>query len=166
METKRARLNFIKKEDFSEILEMFQEPDTFKYIKPLDYKTREEYIDILTGRIIQTFEKEGYHWTARLKETNEFIGAMNLNPFQPSGKIQLGFQIKRKFWNQGFTSELAKKILEFGIEEVGLTEIYGYFEKENIASGKILKKLGFTFVEQKSFDKNDSALEVYKYSKT
>ena len=135
METQRAIMTFLKQEDFHEVLDMFHEPDTFKYITPLDKRTDQEYIEILKSRILQTSLREGFHWTARLKDTNEFIGAINLNPFPKSGKMQLGFQIRRKFWNQGYTSELAAKALKFGVEEANLKEVYGYFEKENVASG-------------------------------
>ena len=156
-------MTFLKQEDFNEVLEMFREPDTFKYITPLDKRTDQEYIEILKSRILQTSLQEGFHWTARLKTTGEFIGAINLNPFPKSGKMQLGFQIRRKFWNQGYTSELAAKALEYGLEVAKLEEIYGYFEKANIASGKILKNLGFQFVERKRFSEGDQVLEVYKY---
>ena len=39
METKRTKLFLLKKEDYQEVLEMFRENDTFKYIEPLQNKS-------------------------------------------------------------------------------------------------------------------------------
>ena len=117
----------------------------------------------MDSRIAQIDEKIGYTWVVRLKENNEFIGTFNLNPFRDTCKIQIGFQMKKRFWNQGYASAGAKRVLEYGIHERGLKTIYGFFEKENVASGKILKKLGFHFEESKRFENEKTTIEVYRF---
>ena len=152
----------LTKDDFPDMLAMFNEPETAVYIKHLENLSRIEYEFILNNRLVQLENKAGYHWTARLKSSNEFIGALNLSPIPTTEMMQIGFQLQTKYWNQGFAFELAKKVLEFGIHEIGLKTIYGVFEKENIASRKVLEKLGFAVDEDKIH--LEGQVEIYKYN--
>ena len=160
METLRTKLTLLKIEDFPEVLTMFHEPDTTNYIKHLQNLSTQEYETILGNRLAQIENKIGCHWTARLRTTNEFIGALNLSPIPNTEMIQIGFQLRTKYWNQGFASELAKKLIGFGIREMKLKTIYGVFEKENVASRKVLEKLGFGVTSNRIH--LDETIEVYQ----
>ncbi len=160
MKTKRAELKFIAKTDFAEVLNMFHEPDTFKYIAPLMGKTEEEYEDILKSKITENEAETGFYWIARLTDTGEFVGAMNLNPRRDTGRIQLGFQIRRKFWGQGFATELSKAVLDFAQHDRGMEMVFAVFVDSHIASRKVLTKLGFEPFEQRVT--GEEWLEVYK----
>jgi len=163
METERTKLSTITRQDFDEILEMYAEPDTFKYIEPAQNKTREEYIDFLLSRIEQVDMGVGYHWVVREKGNSNFIGLMNLNMIRESDKIQVGFQLKRAYWGQGYATEITRAVMDFGIKEAGLRVIYGVFDKRNIASRKIFVKLGFEYDETKTIGNEESPVEIWKY---
>ena len=164
MKTPRASLELIKTSDFHDVLAMFKVPGIFKYIGPLDGQTDAFYIEMLTERIRQHQVRYGYYWVARTLEAQELIGCMNLNPFRGSGKMQLGFQIHPKWQGQGFATELSRPIIEFAKSELQLPELHAYWEKENAASGKVLEKLGFKYLESKRFsdDTEDVVLEVVR----
>lgn len=163
MLTERTILSTLISNDFDEALEMYSEPDTFKYIAPAQNRNREEHLQFLQSRIVQITEKQGYHWAARLKESNEFIGLMNLNLIMGTNMMQVGFQLKRKFWNQGFATELTKRVLTFAAYETDLKIIYGVFDKRNVASAKIFVKLGFKFEESRMFEGEEFPIEIWKY---
>ena len=162
METVRTSLMPLTKNDFPDMLAMLGEPETAFYIKHLQNLSRTEYKSILDNRLAQLDKRAGYHWTARLKSSNTFIGALNLSPIPNTTMMQIGFQFRTKYWNHGFASELAKKVLEFGIHQIGLQTIYGVFETENIASRKVLEKLGFAVDENKIH--LEGPIEIYKYN--
>ena len=125
------------------MIAMLLDPDTSQYIKHLNLKTRAVYETILDSRLTQIRTNTGFHWLGRLKTTNELVGAVNLSLISGTQKMQLGFQLQKKFWGKGFATELAQSVLQVGIEEKGLTTIYGVFEKDNIASKNVLEKMGF-----------------------
>ncbi len=162
LETIRTSLALLTKEDFPDMLTMFGEPEATFYIKHLQNLSRTEYEFILNKRLIQLENKVGYHWVVRLKSSNAFIGALNLSPIPDTVMMQIGFQFRPLFWNQGFAFETAGKVLEYGIREVGLQTIYGVFEKDNIASRKVLQKLGFIADENKIH--LEGSVEIYKYN--
>ena len=127
--------------------EMAREQDTFKYLKKLRIMTTAEYDKFLLTKLEQIQNRTGYHWAAWLKTDHSFVGALNLNPVTGADKLQIGCQLKRAYWQQGFASELMKSVIDFAIYELKLPEVYGLFEKENVASRKLLEKLGFVPLE-------------------
>ncbi len=160
MQTTRTTLQLLRESDFPEILAMFHEPETFKYIGPLAHQSDDFYRDFLRTRMHWATRQQGYYWVARLQESGELLGCLNLTPFRDSERIQLGFQIRRKFWGQGFASEIAPKAVAYGFEEWGLEAIYGYYETEHLASGRILEKLGFEPLERIELADEGVAIEV------
>lgn len=161
----RATLSLLGRSDFPDVLDMYSEPDTFKYIKGLQNKSEQEYLEFLERKLQEIETGAGYYWMARLSGSAGFVGAINLTPIvgQPD-RIQIGWQLKGQFRGQGYASELAEPVFRFGIDKLGLRTIYGVFEPENLASKRILEKLGFTFDEQQS--KEGNRIEIYKYSVT
>ncbi len=161
VETQRATLKLLTLEDFSDMIEMLLDPDTTLYINHLHRKSKEEYEAVLHDRIAQIKSNIGFHWVGRLNTTNELVGAVNLSRIPNTQIVQLGFHLKKKFWNKGFATELAQKILEVETKGRGLTTIYGVFEKGNVASKKVLEKLGFEADSKKILDEEN--VRTYRY---
>src|ERR1700690_19646 len=131
IETERTIFSVLEEKDLPDMTLMAGEPDTFRFIKKLRVMTGEEYQRFLRLKLEQIRLKTGYHWAVRLKEDGSFVGAVNLNPIGGTPRLQIGCQLKRQYWGQGFASELTKRVLEFAIGEAGVKEVYGVFEKEN-----------------------------------
>lgn len=161
MQTTRTILTLLEDKDLPAMREMARETDTFRYIRKLQVMTPEEYDRFLLIKLEQIRLKSGYHWAVRLKTNGDFIGAVNLNPIGTSERLQIGCQLKRDCWGQGIASELTKRVLEFAVDEAGLTEVYGVFEKDNIVSRRLLDKLGFVLAETKK--EQDIEVEIHRY---
>jgi ribosomal-protein-alanine N-acetyltransferase len=162
MQTERTLWALLEEKDLPDMMEMAREPDTFQYLKKFRDMTKEEYGRFLYTKLDQIRQKKGYHWAVRLKSTGAFVGAVNLNPVGDSSRRQIGCQLRREFWQQGFASELTKRVLTFAIEEAGLTEVYGVFEKDNFISRRLLEKLGFVWQETNTSEGIE--IEIHKYS--
>lgn len=145
--TERATLSFIEKEDFNDILNLYHEEDTFKYIPHLEGWTEEKYLELLEKKIIENTNDIGYYWIARSRKDRSLIGAMNVNKMRGFDKMQIGFQISRKYWNQGYGSELCEAVMNHMIVEKSYTELYAIYDIANTGSGKILEKCGFVLDE-------------------
>jgi len=83
-------------------------------------------------------------WAMIRKEDNQFIGfcGFKLNEEQ---MIDLGFRIKIEYWNQGYATEAASACLEYGFSHLDFHEVIGRAARANIASLKVLQKLGMTY---------------------
>ena len=64
---------------------------------------------------------------------------------------EIGYVIAKDYWGQGLASEVAKSVIAYGFDTLGL-EAYGICHfKENVQSRRVIEKCGFTFVKQDVF---------------
>lgn len=79
-----------------------------------------------------------------LKETDQLIGAIGLVINKRFNRAELGYWIARNYWNKGYTTEAAKRVLEYGFAERGVHKIHASHLKRNPSSGRIMEKIGMT----------------------
>ena len=145
--TERTTIIPLIESDIPEILEMYLEPDSFKFISPHKDKSKEYYQSFLQGKLAANKKALGF-WSVRLNATNEFVGTVNLNQFQDSEITHIGCHLKSAAWNEGFATELMKELIKYGFEVRNLKAIHGIVEEYNIISAKLMKRLGFDFIEE------------------
>ena len=161
METERTIWTLLEEKDFPAMTEMSREKDTFKYIRRLEVMTAEEYQQYLLLKLEQIRLGKGYHWAVWLKTDGAFVGAVNLNPIGNSERLQIGCQLKRDYWGQGYASELTLRVRDFAMAEAGLDMVYAVFQKDNVVSRRLLEKLGFVWLESKT--EQDTEIEIHRY---
>ena len=109
-----------------------------------------------------------YQWCIVLKETNEPIGSISLfNCKDDIKQIEFGYCISRKHWNNGYTSEALKAVIDLAFK-IGYERIVGCHHKDNIASGKVMIKNGLTFFTEtdgKTNKNEDCKILVYELKK-
>lgn len=57
-------------------------------------------------------------------------------------KADLGFEIAPAYWGRGYATEAARAMLAFGFERLRLHRIWASCLAENVASARVLEKLG------------------------
>jgi ribosomal-protein-alanine N-acetyltransferase len=65
----------------------------------------------------------------------------------------LGYRLIRKYWGDGFATESALASLTYGFETLKLNEIFAAAHIENIASNRILNKIGLKQEGTFTYDK-------------
>ncbi|HWT27326.1 MAG TPA: GNAT family N-acetyltransferase, partial [Mobilitalea sp.] len=88
-----------------------------------------------------------YRWAFVIKGTEELIGTGILYFEEEYDKYEIAYNLSKKAWGFGYTTEAMREIIRFAKEELKITEIMGRHAKDNQASGKVLEKLGFTYVK-------------------
>jgi RimJ/RimL family protein N-acetyltransferase len=150
METLRTFLYPLDPQYFDEILEMYKDKDTFKYIGPLEGLSQSEYLRRLTEKHREHVENRGYHFIGRDKQSAKLIGILNLNPMSGSDRLFMGYQVRQHLWGQGYGKELAQWMVDFAFDTLKLTEIFALIESEHSVSRNILLGLGFSFFDKKT----------------
>jgi RimJ/RimL family protein N-acetyltransferase len=72
----------------------------------------------------------------------ELRGAVGLELKPPHGHAELGYWIAIPYWGKGFATEAAKALVAFGFNMLGLHRIYAHHFDGNVASGRVLEKIG------------------------
>lgn len=123
---------------------------------------------------ISSFETEwqekGYGlFAVELKQSGAFIGFAGLSEpiFLPEvlPSVEIGWRLSKKNWGKGYASEAAIASLSFGVDTLGLTELVSICQIGNIASVRIMKKLGLRFSHRIMHPILKRDLEVYRLPK-
>lgn len=83
-----------------------------------------------------------------LKSTLELVGCIGLRNIY-DGKAQLGYWIGVPYWGNGYCTEAAERISEFGFKRLKLHTIYGQHFSREQNPGKVMKKIGMAHVMTK-----------------
>ena len=77
-----------------------------------------------------------------LRDDAELVGAIGLRIDRNLGKAELGYWIGKPYWNNGYASEAAIAIIDFGFDALGLNRIHAAHLARNPASGRVMQKAG------------------------
>jgi [ribosomal protein S5]-alanine N-acetyltransferase len=78
-----------------------------------------------------------------LKETGALAGCVSITDIEKSNNSgELSYWIGKDFWGQGYCTEAASAIINYGFGEMGLNRIQAGHFARNPASGTVMQKLG------------------------
>jgi ribosomal-protein-alanine N-acetyltransferase len=121
-----------------------------------------ERIDKLIQSQLDRWEKDGYGlWAVDLKESGTLIGWCGLQFLQETDEIEVGYLLGRPYWGNGYATEAALASLHFAFETVGLRSVIAIVHPENIASQRVIEKLGMDFVDENHY----FGMDCYRYVK-
>jgi len=110
--------------------------DTINWLKENEWKRDD------TGN---TAPRDNYIWGFVLKETGELFGSGGLIWEDGCQLYQVGYNIMKSHWNNGYTTEAMRAILFYAVKNLGIKRVAGGHAKENLASAKVIEKLGFIY---------------------
>jgi len=84
-----------------------------------------------------------YDLAVVLTEENRLIGRCGLHLTEPEiGEAVLWFTLHPDSWGRGYTTEAARVLVDFGFRDLQLHRIWADSDPANIASWRVLEKLG------------------------
>jgi RimJ/RimL family protein N-acetyltransferase len=78
----------------------------------------------------------------RRSEPDELLGSVSLRRFSRDRRAELGYWLGADAWGNGYATEAATALVDFGFREMGLLRIYAQVLAGNVASCRVLEKLG------------------------
>jgi RimJ/RimL family protein N-acetyltransferase len=145
IETERLILRSFRPDDFDAVYAMQSRPDVARFLY-WDARTEEEVGEALVKKVAATAiraEEDTLFLAAELKATGELVGDVVLqwtSEQHLSGEI--GFIVHPDHHGHGYATEASRVLLRLGFEDLGLHRVYGRVEARNIASARVLEKLG------------------------
>ena len=145
LKTERLKLEELSLGDLDDIhqLHLLPETDEFNTLGiPENIETTKQLVFEWIKQQ-QNVPRTSYVFSVRLAETNQFIGLLALNLGKTNYKIaETWYKIHSAYWRRGYTTEALLELLNFGFHELGLHRIEAGCAVENIASIRVLEKVG------------------------
>jgi len=98
-------------------------------------------------------------WYATRRDTGAFVGWFSLKYAGKSSDIEIGYRLLPQAWGQGFATEGAAAMRDYGFDDVGLARIIGITHPGNRASQRVLAKIGM--VDEGWGDYYDQRLRLF-----
>ncbi len=154
--TKRLQLRPIEREDAMTLYQIWQDPAVARYLNIGTLKSVEETEDLIVFLIESTHVKR-----YTISYEGEIIGTAGFNTWNIQDEsTEIGYDLSSNYWRQGFGTEVVQWLVEKAISE-GMTSIRAAIDERNIASLKLVQKLGFLFYE--TFEEEGIRYSEYRY---
>ncbi|MEP7238419.1 MAG: GNAT family N-acetyltransferase [Ferruginibacter sp.] len=128
------------------ILALNGDPEIVKYVHEPTLQTEAQAEKILLDIILPQYKNKLGRWAIHTKDNMDFIGWCGLKYRPELDEIDLGYRLMQKAWGKGFATEAAQHSLDHGFNHLDLKLITGRAHIENIASIKVLEKIGMNFI--------------------
>ncbi|MEO9211499.1 MAG: GNAT family protein [Ginsengibacter sp.] len=145
LETKRLNIRELILKDINNVHQLLSLPETDKFntlgIPETLQVTEKILLEWVKDQKIQS--RKSYVLALDLKDGDQFIGLIAINLGKEKYKTaEVWFKVHKDFWGKGYTTEALTKLLEFGFDQLKLHRIEAGCAVDNIASCKVLEKVG------------------------
>jgi RimJ/RimL family protein N-acetyltransferase len=142
IETDRLRLRSFVPEDLNDLYLVFGDSEVMRYISRGKARTLAETKKGLQ-RTIETWQSRGFgFWAVTLKASGKVIGYCGFMVLEGTSEIELAYGLAKSHWGSGLATEAARACLRCGFAEMKLERIVAVVNPLNVASQRVLEKLG------------------------
>ncbi|HFH9837032.1 TPA: GNAT family N-acetyltransferase [Streptococcus suis] len=149
LETKRLRLRPVSMDDLEYMYEYASDEETTRWTFPVNQTLEDTRQGIEKMYLADPVGK----YALELKSNQKMIGTLDTYGLSEQDKsISIGFILNKAYWHQGLASEGLQAVLPLLLDDVGFEVIKAGHAQENVASKRLLEKMGFRLLAQKEAD--------------
>lgn len=161
LETPRLILRQFTENDLDNLVNLDSDPDVMRFISGGFPSSREAIANTFLPDILsyyKQYDNLGF-WAIIEKYSHEFIGWIVLRPESrfrfaklldaaEADVLELGYRLRKSSWGQGYATEVAKALINKAFTEWGFHKIIAWAMPENLASIRVMEKLGLTLQQE------------------
>lgn len=162
-ETERLAFRRFTDADLNAIFAMRSNAEFMRFIKPIE--TRGE--TALWMRMVSRYweiHNFGF-WAIVFKETGAVVGWSGTWILSETKEPEIGFAVAPAFWGKGFGTEAAAFALKYTFENRSAETAVALTMPENLASRRVMEKLGMRFEGEKYYKSYGLTLARYAITK-
>ena len=143
LETLRLELRTFVPDDLEDMVRLDGDPRVMKYIADGKPAAR----DAVAARLKRFIRYPKLNpdlgvWRAARRDSGATIGWFALNYAGKTTDIEVGYRLLPDAWGQGFATEGATALVDYGFDDLGLHRIIGVTHPDNKASQRVLMNAG------------------------
>jgi RimJ/RimL family protein N-acetyltransferase len=154
LRTARLLLRQWRDDDVAAFAEFSADPAVMRYLVPFaDHAAMDAWVAAARAH----WQDHGFGpWVVELPDEAPFIGVVGLSnlrfalPFAPA--VEAAWRLAPRYWGQGYAFEAARAAIDDGFGRLGLNQIVAFTVPANLASRRVMEKLGMTRDPADDFD--------------
>ena len=144
--TERLTIRPLTMADDEAIYEYGSDPEVTRNVIFSTHQSIEDSRSFITLVLDEYANKKPSALGIELKSDKTMIGTIGyLNWSDDHKRIEIGYAINRKYWNQGYVSEATKGSIDYLFQNSDLIRIEARCKVQNIASSRVMEKAGMKF---------------------
>ncbi len=154
-ETARLVLRRFTAEDGADLLnELDSDPEVMRYLTGGEPSLAAAVVrDQVIPSVLATYERWGGRFglfAAYERQGGAFLGWFQLRAERegPLDAVELGYRLRRDAWGRGYATEGARALLDKAFSELGLQRVWAETMAVNLASQRVLEKVGLSVVAE------------------
>jgi [ribosomal protein S5]-alanine N-acetyltransferase len=141
--TERLAATRLRADDFDLLCELHRDPAVMATLGGVrsDERTRAFLAENLAH-----WDEHGFGlWLFRESATSAFVGRGGLRHVVLEGQseVEVTYALAREAWGKGFATEIATAARDVAFRQLGLQDLVAYTIPENVASRRVMEKVGF-----------------------
>lgn len=149
IDTGRLLLRRFVPEDLESFYRLCSEPEILRYSQARPLASREEALDYMHAAPFHDYATYGYgRFACVWKPTGRVIGFSGIKYVPEIGENELGYRFFQEYWGSGLATEAGAASIDFARSDLGLKRLVAMVHPENVASARVVTKLGFSVEKQ------------------
>jgi ribosomal-protein-alanine N-acetyltransferase len=144
--------------DLDDLAALYGDAEVMRFLgegRPMDREQTRERL----GRMILHWQQFGFGiWALFAEDGGGFMGRCGVAYLHRPGEADLAYTLARRFWGKGLATEAAGAVVRHAFEVLGLPRVIAFARVENVASVKVMTKIGMTFQERCQYGGHDAVL--------
>lgn len=166
IETERTIMRRFVMDDAQDTFELNSNLEVQKYTGDELVNSLERAKELISKISFKDYDTYGYgRWAVVHKEDQKVIGFAGLKYLPEMDETDIGYRFLPKYWGKGIATEVSKPIIKYGFEQLKLERIIGIAMEQNIASWKVLEKIGLRFYKIDEYEGDGGAHRWYKINR-
>lgn len=150
VQTERIGFSKWSESDFPFAEMLWGNQNVTKYICASGKFSRQEIENRLNQEIANGETQNIEYWPIFEVTTSKFIGCCGLRPYKEN-EYEMGVHLLPEFWGQGYAFEATTAIIKYAFAKLNAKKLFAGHNPNNVASQKLLNKLGFIYIGDKFY---------------
>jgi len=162
IETKRLILREFTLNDAGCYFRLNSDRGVVRYTGDRPFRSLEDARQTLREAPLRDYEIHGYGRLACIeKSSSKLIGFSGVKYLREMDEVDIGYRFSSEYWGKGYATESANAVMEYAHNVLGLQRIIGIVDPDNIASVKVLLKLGMSHERKLRYGSKRAEFDLY-----
>jgi len=149
IDTGRLLLRRFTTDDLEAFYQLGSRPEIIRYAQSAPLASREQALEFMKAAPFHDYATYGYgRFACVWKATGGVIGFSGVKYVPEIEDTELGYRFLPEHWGRGLATEAGAASIEFARSTLGLKRLVAMVHPDNIASARVVTKLGFTVEKQ------------------
>lgn len=162
LETERLILRQFDLDDVEFIVRLLNSPGWLTFIGDRGVKTLEDAKTYLLEGPMASFEANGFGLAmVALRENGMGIGMCGLIKRAGLRDVDIGYALLPEYMGQGYAYEVSSATMHYAKEKLELRRLVAITDPKNVASIKLIEKLGMKYEQEVQLHPEDIAVHLF-----